>query len=399
MKNPFKQFIKFLISLIIVIGIYYVGYAVGHKNLVWENNYQPKVLGVSTDKPKDIDFSLFWDAWDILKGKYIGVLDTQKMVYGAISGLVESSGDPYTMFMDPDDAKRFSEDLQGSFDGIGAELENKNGLLVVVAPLQDSPAEKVGLKANDIILKIDGEDVEKMTFPSAIAKIRGEKGTKVKLGILRPENRKELELEVTRNTIVVKSVKWEEKQGNLYIKISQFGDDTTDLMKQAAQYSIDKNYPGIILDLRNNPGGYLESAIDISSLFLDNEKTVVTEQNKQGEKKIFKTTLTPILKNKKLAILVNNGSASASEILSGAMQDDNRATLVGEKTFGKGSVQSLEKLKDGSEIKVTIAKWLTPTGKAIDGEGIKPDIEVKLTDDDLKNNRDPQLDKALELIK
>lgn len=388
-----------MISLIIVIGIYYVGYAVGHKNLVWENNYQPKVLGVSTDKPKDIDFSLFWDAWDILKGKYIGVLDTQKMVYGAISGLVESSGDPYTMFMDPDDAKRFSEDLQGSFDGIGAELENKNGLLVVVAPLQDSPAEKVGLKANDIILKIDGEDVEKMTFPSAIAKIRGEKGTKVKLGILRPENRKELELEVTRNTIVVKSVKWEEKQGNLYIKISQFGDDTTDLMKQAAQYSIDKNYPGIILDLRNNPGGYLESAIDISSLFLDNEKTVVTEQNKQGEKKIFKTTLTPILKNKKLAILVNNGSASASEILSGAMQDDNRATLVGEKTFGKGSVQSLEKLKDGSEIKVTIAKWLTPTGKAIDGEGIKPDIEVKLTDDDLKNNRDPQLDKALELIK
>lgn len=398
MKNPFKQFIKLIITLLVLVGIYTVGYAVGHKNLVLENGYQPKVLGVNTDKPQNIDFSLFWNAWDLLKQKYIGDLNNQDLVYGAISGMISSAGDPYTLFMNPEEAKRFGEDLNGSFDGIGAELENQNGLLTVVAPLDGSPAQKAGLRAQDIVLKIDDEDVSKMSFYGAINKIRGEKDTIVTLSIFRPGTKENLEVKITRDTIVVKSVRWEDKDGVLYVKISQFGDDTVSLTKQTAQFAIDKNYSKIILDLRNNPGGYLEGSIDIASLFIEQDKVIVKEENKQGKIKDYKTTLTPILKDKKLVILVDGGSASASEILSGAIQDYKRAILVGEKTFGKGSVQSLEDLKDGSKIKVTIAKWLTPLGRAIDKLGITPDVEIKMTDDDIKNKRDPQLDKALELI-
>lgn len=387
-----------MVSLIIVVGIYYIGYAVGHRNLVLENNYQPKILGVSANKPQDIDFSLFWSAWDTLENKFYGDLDVKKMVYEAISGMINSAGDPYTLFMNPEEAKRFGEDLNGSFDGIGAELENQNGLLTVVAPLDGSPAQKAGLRSQDIVLKIDGGDVTKMSFYGAINKIRGNKNTIVTLSIYRPSTKENLEVKITRDTIVVKSVRWEDKDGILYIKISQFGDDTVSLTKQAAQFAIDKNYNKIILDLRNNPGGYLEGSIDIASLFIEQDKVVVKEKNKQGEVKNYKTTLMPILKDKKLVILIDGGSASASEILSGAIQDYQRGILVGEKTFGKGSVQSLEDLKDGSKIKITIAKWLTPLDRAIDKVGITPDVEVKMTDDDIKNNRDPQLDKAVEII-
>jgi carboxyl-terminal processing protease len=399
MKPQYKKFIKFISVLLIVVGLYATGYAVGHNNLVIEKNYVPKILGASTDKSKDVNFSLFWDAWDSLKNNFFGDLNSQNMVYGAISGLTKATGDPYTTYFTPDEAKRFSEDLKGNFEGIGAELENKDGLVNVVAPLDGSPAQKAGLRAQDVILKINGEDITNLGFYDVIDKIRGPKGTEVLLTVFRPSTKKNVDLKITRDTILVKSVKWEEKSGNLYIRISQFGDDTTDLFKQAAQYAIDKNYPGIIIDLRNNPGGYLESAVDISSYFIENDKVVVREQNKQGDKKQYKTTLSPILKDKKLVILVDGGSASASEIFSGAMQDYKKATLVGVKTYGKGSVQTLTNLSDGSELKITIAKWLTPNGRMIDKLGIDPDVEVKLTEDNIKNNQDPQLDKALELIK
>lgn len=399
MKKPFKKFIKFLSIIILISGFYYLGYAVGHKNLVFEKNYQPKVLGISTDKPQDVDFSLFWNAWDLLKANFFGKLDTQKLVYGAISGMVGSTGDNYTLFMSPDEAKKFTEDLNGSFTGIGAEMAESNGHLVIVAPLEGSPAQKAGLRTQDIVLRIDDQDISGMTLAEAINKIRGQKDTIVMLSIYRVPTKENLDIKITRDIITVNSVKWEEKQGNLYIKISQFGDDTVKLMQQAAQVAIDKNYPGIIIDLRNNPGGYLEGAVDVGSLFLENGKTIVQEQNKDNSIKQFKTTLSPILKDKKLVVLIDGGSASASEILSGAMQDYGRAKLVGEKSFGKGSVQNLEDMKDGSKLKITIAKWLTPNGRQIDKIGISPDIEIKMSEDDFKNNRDPQLDKALELIK
>lgn len=399
MTNSYKKFIKFLITLLFIGAVYAAGYAIGHKNLVIEENYQPRILGLDSGKSKDLDFSIFWNAWDTLKANFFGKLDSKSLIYGAISGMVDAAGDPYTTYLTPEDAQRFDEDLSGSFDGIGAEIENKNGLLIVVAPLDDSPAKIAGLRSQDVILKIDGEDVSKMTFYGAINKIRGKKGTIVTVSIYRPSTKENLEIKITRDTIKVNSVKWEEKNGILVIKIAQFGEDTVSLTKQAAQLIIDKNYPGLIIDLRDNPGGYLESAVDIASLFIDNNKTVVQEENNKGEKKQIPATLNPILKNKKLVVLINEGSASASEIFAGAIGDYQLGTVIGQKSFGKGSVQTLEDLKDGSKIKITVAKWLTPKGRAIDKEGIKPDIEVKISEDDIKNNRDPQMDRALELIR
>ena len=393
-KN-WRNLLKFL-AVILTIGlIYFAGYLVGHKNLVLEKGYIPKITNTELGAPSDVDFSIFWDAWNVVSKKYVGEVDQQKMVYGAISGMVSSLKDPYSLFLDPTEAKRFSEDLKGSFDGIGAELEARDGNLIVVAPLEKSPAEKAGIMAQDIITKIDGKEVSEMTFQDAINKIRGKKGTEITLTVVRQGWSEAKDFKITRDTIKIESVTWEDKDGFTYIKIRQFGDDTTKLMKQAAEFANKNGSKGIILDLRNNPGGYLDSAVDIASLFLD-DKTIVIEKGKDGSEKKINTTLTPKLKDKKVVVLVNGGSASASEILAGAIQDYSRGTLIGEKTFGKGSVQNLEDLKDGSVVRITIAKWLTPNGRAIDKEGIKPDIEVKLTEEDKKAGQDPQLEKALE---
>lgn len=398
MNKPFKTFLKFLAIIIILSLIYLGGYAVGHRNIEFEKGYIPKIVNTELSKPNEVDFSLFWDAWNIVKSKYIGEINIQKMVYGAISGMIESLKDPYSLFLDPSEAKKFSEDLQGSFDGIGAELEAKDGALVVVAPLEGSPAEEAGLRPKDIIVKINDENISDMTFQEAISKIRGKKGTEVTLTIHRQGWQEPKEFKVVRETIIVESVKYEQKEDFTYIRIRQFGDDTTGLMKKAVDFILKNNSKGVIIDLRNNPGGYLDSAIDITSLFID-DKIVVIEEEKDGKKEELKTTLTASLKDKKIAILVNGGSASASEIMAGAIQDHSRGLIIGEKTFGKGSVQNLEELKDGSEVRITVAKWLTPKGRVIDKEGIEPDIEVKLTEEDKAAGRDPQLERALEELK
>lgn len=398
MKKPFKTFLKFLATVIIIGGVYFGGYLVGHRNLEFEKGYIPKITNLELSKPKEVNFSLFWDAWNTVKDNFIGASDAQQMIYGAISGMVDSLHDPYSMFLDPVAAKQFKEDLKGSFDGIGVEIEIKDGVLVIVAPLASSPAEKAGLRSLDRIVKINNKNVSEMTFQEAIAQIRGKEGTTVALTILRPSEQTTRDFEIRRETITVKSVNYEMKDNLAYIKISQFGDDTSDLMKKAADFVLDSNAEGVIVDLRNNPGGYLQSAIDIASLFLDN-KIVVSEQYKNGKKEELKTTLTPRLKDKKLSVLINSGSASASEIFAGAIKDHRRGALIGEKTFGKGTVQNLLELKDHSEVRVTIAKWLTPSGSAIDKEGIKPDIEVRLTSEDAKAGRDPQLERALEELK
>lgn len=395
-KN-WQNLLKFLVIILIIGFIYFAGYVVGHRNFVLEKGYIPKITNTQLGAPGDVDFSIFWDAWNIISKKYVGEIETKKMVYGAISGMMSALKDPYSMFLDPIEAKIFSEDLKGSFDGIGAELEARDGNLIIVAPLEKSPAEVAGLMAQDIITKIDGKEVSAMTFQEAINKIRGKKGAEVTLTVIRQGWSEEKDFKIKRDTIKVDSVTWEDKNGFTYIKIRQFGDDTTQLMKQAAEFANKNNSKGIILDLRNDPGGYVDSAVDIASLFLD-DKTIVIEKEKSGGEQKLNTTLTPKLKDKKLVILVNGGSASASEILAGAIQDYARGKLIGEKTFGKGSVQTLESLKDGSEVRVTIAKWFTPNGRAIDKEGIKPDIEVKLTEEDKKLGKDPQLDKAMEEI-
>lgn len=396
--NPYKTFIKFLVSVVLICAIYFAGYLVGHKNIQFEKGYIPKVTNSNLGKPTDVDFSLFWQAWNVVKEKYIGSTDSQKMLYGSISGMVNSLGDPYSLFMDPAESRRFSENMNGSFGGIGAEIESKDGQLVIVAPLEGSPAEKGGLKPQDVILKIDGQNTSGLGFYEAIDKIRGKKGTEVTLTIFRKGWDDTKDFKIKRDTITVKSVKSEMKEGFSYIKINQFGDDTLDLTKKAMVEAEKNQAIGYIIDLRSNPGGYLQDAVDIASLFLDKGTVVVKEEDKYQNKNELKTTLLK-LTDKKIVVLVNGGSASASEIFAGAIKDNKRGAVIGEKTFGKGSVQTLFDLSDSSKVRVTIAKWLTPNGTSINKEGVTPDIEVKMSEDDVKNNQDPQLDRALEEIR
>jgi carboxyl-terminal processing protease len=396
-KQNFKPLLVGLISIALVGGTYLLGYTVGHHNLVFENGINPKITNTELHKPTNIDFSLFWDAWNKVNDKFAGKIDNEKMVYDAINGALSSLDDPFTLFLPPDEAKRFNDDLSGSFDGIGAEIEKKDGLITVVAPLDESPALKAGVKAKDVILKIDDKETKDMSVDEAVNNIRGKKGSIVTLSIFREGEKEPLELKVARDTIIVKSVKWEIRDGNIgYIKMNMFGADTKDLLIQALDEMNAKKPKGLVLDLRNNPGGFLETAIDTTSLLTKERGAIVKEQDKAGNIIEEKATLATKFGDTPMVILVNGGSASASEIMAGALQDYGRAKLIGEKTFGKGSVQEIEPLKGGAAIRITIAKWLTPKDRQINKIGINPDIEVKLSDDDTKNNKDPQYDKAVE---
>jgi carboxyl-terminal processing protease len=356
-------------------------------------------------QPSDVDFSLFWEAWNLLNDKYVDTtkLDQQKMIYGAISGMVKALGDPFSSFMNPDESQQFSQDLEGTFDGIGVEIGMKNDILTVISPLEDSPGEKAGLRSGDKILKVGDKITTDMTVDEAVSLIRGPKGTEIALMIMHDKSTSPIEVKITRDQINVKSVKLEVRSdGIAVVKISKFGDDTTSLFNQAANQIVSQNAKGVILDLRNNPGGYLEAAIDISSKFIPAGKVVVSEEERgtnSDDKKDFPARGGDILGNIPVVILVNGGSASASEITAGALRDDLDAPLIGKKTFGKGSVQELEKLIGGSTLRVTIARWLTPNGDYIMEKGIEPTIDVDLTEEDYNKDRDPQMDKALEAIK
>lgn len=393
--KKFTKIAKIIGILWIAVIFYFLGYLIGHKNLVFEKNYKPVVANTDLGKPKDVDFSIFWDAWNKVTEKFVGQIDTQKMVYGAIKGMVEALGDPYSAFMEPGAEKQLLEDLSGQIEGIGAELTVKDGKLLIVAPLDDSPAKAAGLKAQDEILEINGEITSSMTLDDAISKIRGKAGTEVTLLINRQGFGQPQEFKIKRAKITVKSVKYEMKGNIGYIKINQFGDDTSSLAKAAAEEIVKQNPKAIILDLRDNPGGYLDASIDVASLFME-RGVVVKEQYKDGRIEELKTTFEGILSKYKIIILVNEGSASASEIVAGALKDNRRAIIIGKKTFGKGSVQELENLANEAALRITVAKWLTPSGKTIDKEGISPDIEVDLSQDDQTAGRDPQLDRALE---
>jgi carboxyl-terminal processing protease len=389
-KNLVKGMAFFILIACCFYFVFATGYLAGQKGSF--GSVIPglgQVKNADTGKPKDVDFSLYWEAWNSFKDKSVYDLDGQKMVYGSIAGMLSSVNDPYTVFFTPEDNKRFKEDFQGEFTGIGVELVMKNNLPTVVAPLSKTPAESAGLKADDVILEVDGQKTSDLGFNEIVDKIRGQKGTKVTLKIARAGKDEPITVEVIRDTIVVKSVEWEFKDNNgkkyAYVKVRQFGDDTDELFSQFVDDAVNNHPDGIIVDLRNNPGGYLESAINLSSYFLDGG-VVVKEAGKQGEKE-YKVTKKARLNGTKTVVLVNGGSASASEIFAGAMQDRGAATLLGEKTFGKGSVQQLIDLSDGSSIKVTVAKWLTPKGRAINGEGIKPDIAVPANDDPKIDNQ------------
>jgi carboxyl-terminal processing protease len=371
-----------------------------------ETVYLGKVTGKYQEDSKgrlnqDVNFNLYWELWDKLKSEYVDKdnISDKVMFYGSLRGMAASLGDPYTTFMDPKDSQDFSNDLSGTFEGIGAEVGMRDDVITVVSPLSGSPAEKAGLKAMDKILDINGESTVNMSVDKAVSKIRGPKGTKVKLTIYRQGFKETKDIEITRDTIYVKSVKTELRSDKIFvITISNFNEDTTSLFGEAVRTAIKDNPRGILIDLRNNPGGFLDSAVAIASEWLTSDEVAVSEKYSNGKEDKYYAKGSPHLKDYKTVVLVNGGSASASEILAGALQDYGRAKIMGEKSYGKGSVQTLDTFSDGSLAKITIAKWLTPKGNSISEKGITPDIEIKNTDEDFNKGLDPQLAAAVNFL-
>lgn len=346
----------------------------------------------------DLDLSSVQSLYDMLNDKYEGELDQKKLIDGAKHGLVSASGDPYTVYFNEEEAKSFLSDLEGSFEGIGAELGKRDDRLVIISTLDSSPALAAGLKAGDQIAAVNDQPSADWSTEKAVSQIRGKKGTTVKLTIIRGEEAPK-EINITRDTINDPSVKTEITADNIgIIRISRFGEtDTVRLARAAAQDFKDRGVKGVVVDLRGNGGGYLTAAQDLASLWLDN-KVVVTERRGGNVTDTLRSGSNPLLNGIPTVVLVNGGSASASEILAGALRDNNAAKLVGEKTFGKGSVQSIEDVAGGGQLKVTVAKWYTPNGKNISKEGITPDVVVGLTEADVAAGQDPQKNKALELL-
>lgn len=359
-----------------------------------------KVLNLNRSLNRSsLDFSQFWDVWDKVKTKYVKQpITEQDMFYGAIQGMVGALGDPYSMYFPPQAAEDFAKDLSGELEGIGAEIGIKNNQLVVVAPLPDSPAEKAGLRPGDKILDIDKESTFGMDVNTAVSKIRGKANTKVVLTITRDGLTKATEITITRLKINVPSVLFSVKPNNIaYLRVMQFNGDTTPQLNKYIKQIQSRGSKGIVLDLRNNPGGYLSAAIEMASEWVTSG-VVVSEKGMDGQSSEHETLAPHLLSGIKTIVLVNKGSASASEIVAGALQDTKNAILIGEQTFGKGSVQDFETFPDGSALKLTVAEWFTPNGRNINKDGIKPDIEIKQDWANEKIGEDIILNKALELI-
>ncbi|MBZ9571977.1 S41 family peptidase [Patescibacteria group bacterium] len=353
--------------------------------------------------PEELDFSLFWEAWEVLEEKFAEPqkFDIQQMIYGAISGMVRSLDDPYTIFLDPEETEKFIEEVKGVFEGIGAEIGIKKGQLLIIAPLKGTPAQKAGLRSGDKILKVEDILTADLTINEAVSLIRGPEGTEVTLTIFREGWEEPKEIKIVRAVIEIPSLKWELIEGDIaHLEIYQFSEKASLDFKKAAIEILDSPAKKIILDLRNNPGGYLEVAQDIAGWFLERGDVVVIEDFGVGkEKKEYKAGGNSWLLPHPTVILINQGSASGSEILAGALRDNRGIKIIGETSFGKGSIQELEELKGGSSLKITVAKWLTPKGELITDQGLEPDIEVEMTLEDYEEDRDPQLGKAIEVVK
>lgn len=352
--------------------------------------------------PEEVDFSILWEAWHKLEENYVNPedLNRQDMVWGATKGMIDSVGDPYTVFFNPEETKNFLEDVSGEFEGVGMEIGIKNGQLEVVTPLEGTPAEKAGLRPGDRIMEIDGQASLDITVEEAVSLIRGPKGTEVTLTIMREGWNGTKNVTIKRGVIKIPSLEWEVMDGNVaYIKINHFSENV-DVDFQDAGFEILKTEADrIIVDLRSNPGGYLQRAQYIAGWFLSRGQIVVIEDFGGGEQKTYEAKGNLKFTEFPVVVLINGGSASASEILAAALRENRGIQLIGKTSYGKGSVQILERLADNSSLKVTIADWLTPNGNLITGKGLTPDIEVELTEEDYNANRDPQLEKALEIIK
>ncbi len=362
-----------------------------------------KVINITDSKQLiNENFPLFWEAVSILKDNYVSIKNVKDrdLLDGAIKGMLAATGDPYTTYFPPTDAKKFQQELAGSFGGIGAELGFKNSQVVIITPLKKSPAERAGLKAGDSIIKIGPTSTEGFMVDDAIKLIRGEPGTKITLSIYREGWRDTKDFEIVREVIQVPTVDSEIKNGNIgYIHLYNFNNNAPQLFYDASLALLIHGAKGIVLDLRNNPGGYLDAAVNLAGWFVNRGDVVVKEAMRNGDTAERRASGNEAFLKMPVVVVVNGGSASAAEILAGALRDNRGIRLVGERTFGKGSVQDILSLSDNAQVKVTIAKWLTPKGTEIDKKGLAPDVEVKISDEDAKANRDPQLEKAVELMK
>lgn len=404
LNNNKKALSVVILSIVVV---FYAGYFFGQKSL-------SQTLKASSVYNKDsktsslVDFEPFWKTWNLINDRYMptGVAtttnaDDQKKVYGAISGLVSSLGDPYTVFFPPVESKQFKDEISGSFEGVGMEVDVKDNKLTVVAPLKDTPAYRAGIKSGDQIVYIDGKSTSNLKTEEAISMIKGKKGTEVTFVIRREGLKEDLKISVIRDVINIPVIDTELKSGVFIIRLYSFSANSPDLFRGALRKFMESGSNKMILDLRGNPGGYLEAAVDMASWFLPAGKVIVKEESRDLDlNEEFRSRGYDIFNsNLKMVILVDSGSASASEILAGALREHNKAKLVGIKTYGKGSVQELLQVTDDTSVKITVAKWLTPNGHSLSDGGLIPDIEVKFDVEKFKKDKyDNQLQTAIDLL-
>ena len=394
-KKLVKRGLEIALCLVTIVAVFMVGLNVGNGRIsITKGNQQNATL------PQHLDYTRLDKVYQELKSNYDGKLDQAKLLDGAKKGMTTAAGDQYTMYFTADEAKTFNDQLQGTFSGIGAELgKDAQGNIIIVTPIEGTPASKAGLRPQDIVAEIDGKSTAGLEIDAAVSKIRGPKGTKVTLKIVR-DKQQELDVPIVRDDIKVPSVKSEMLDGNIgYMKINQFSDDTADLAQKAAQEFKDKHVKGIVLDLRGNPGGLVTAAIRVSSLWLPEGKTILQEKEGNVAVETDLANGNNTLQGIPTVVLVDQGSASASEITAGALKDNGVATIMGIKSYGKGSVQKVIPLPGGAEMKITVARWYRPNGQNIDKKGISPDTEVKITNDDIKANKDPQKDAAADFLR
>jgi len=407
MKSFLRNLSFVTISFVFIAVLFGSGYFIGKK--AEGSSSVPISIVNPSDPSKSVDFASFWKVWNLLDQKFSAASSTQNIsnqdrVYGAISGMVDSLKDPYTIFLKPEENQQFEESIQGNFEGIGMEVGVQDDVLTVIAPLKNTPAEKAGIKAGDKIIKIDDVSTQSLNLSDAVSKIKGKIGTQVKLTIDRKDFKEPVEFKVTRDTIVVPTLNTEmRKDGIFVISLYNFSANSSADFKKALREFYTSKSNKMILDLRGNPGGFLDSAVDIAGWFLPVGKVVVKEKFSDGrEEKVFRSKGPGIFnENLKMVVLVDGGSASAAEILAGALKQHDIATLVGKNTFGKGSVQEIVDITSETALKVTVAHWLTPDGTSISNGGLAPNIVVENVYEDGGKGKlleDKQLAEAVKIL-
>ncbi|MGQ9676932.1 MAG: S41 family peptidase [Chloroflexota bacterium] len=395
-----NRFLRVIVAALVIAAFGGGSYAAGYYSaLQVAGPTAPATPAVVADQPEQ--FKLFWEAWNLVQKDFYkpDALDPTELTYGAIRGMLSSLKDDHTGFASPSLSQVADEDIRGSFDGIGVSVEMRDGLITVVAPIEGSPGEAAGIKPGDVIIKVDGRETASLTLLEAVALIRGPRGTTVELTIMRPGELHPLILRVTRAEIKVETVKTKMLDGNIgYVKITSFSEPTANLLADKLKPLMDQKPVGLILDLRNNPGGLLDASVDVASQFMS-DGVVLYQRDRQNEKKPHPVKKGGLATNIPMVVLINKGSASASEITAGALQDSGRAKLIGEPSFGKDTVQNVHHLSDKSTVRITVSQWLTPKEQDIHEKGLQPDIVVPLTEEDYLAQRDPQLERAQEYLR